>query len=331
VLLALLWIGRVAVAEPIGFVSDSTGPLLAKGANGSIKVLAIGSGVEPSDTLVSRAGAYARVTLTDHSAVMLGPDTELAFRKYSFHESATQPDEAELRLLKGRLRITSGVLGTRDTDTFTLTAGAATVDIRRSTFIAEYVPLTQGQLAQRDAVSPSTQRLSAVGSGPIGIAPGTTAEASGAMVAAPGGTPAIATRRAANGFAASGLMYVSMRSFDSQATMQLELSDTDAPGYTNSTASPRLAQNTVAPNAGGLNPGLYVQVLDGAINVSNAGGTQNFAAGQFGYTSSLQQPPVILPANPGLQFTPPPSFLSTTGSDSSASGGKPGDVDCQVR
>jgi hypothetical protein len=92
-----------------------------------------------------------------------------------------------------------------------------------------------------------------------------------------------------------------------------------------------LAQNTVAPNAAGLNPGLYVQVLDGAIHVSNGGGTQNFTAGQFGYTPSFQQPPVILPANPGLQFTPPPSFSSTTGAAGGSSAAKPGDVDCQVR
>jgi FecR protein len=92
-----------------------------------------------------------------------------------------------------------------------------------------------------------------------------------------------------------------------------------------------LAQNTVAPNAAGLNPGLYVQVLDGAINLTNGGGTQNFTAGQFGFTPSFQQPPVILPANPGLQFTPPPSFTSTTGAAGGTSAAKPGNVDCQVR
>ena len=92
-----------------------------------------------------------------------------------------------------------------------------------------------------------------------------------------------------------------------------------------------LAQNTVAPNSAGLNPGLYVQVLDGAINVSNGGGTQNFTAGQFGFTPSFHQPPVILPTNPGMQFTPPPSFVSTTGSAGGSGAAKPGDVDCMVR
>ena len=92
-----------------------------------------------------------------------------------------------------------------------------------------------------------------------------------------------------------------------------------------------LAQNTPAPAAPGLSPGLYVQVLDGAIHLNNSGGTQNFTAGQFGFTPGFQQPPVILPNNPGMQFTPPPSFSSTTGSAGGTGAAKPGDVNCQVR
>ena len=99
------------------------------------------------------------------------------------------------------------------------------------------------------------------------------------------------------------------------------------------TSSPRLllAQNTQPGATNGLNPGLYVQVLDGTIHVTNGGGTQNFTAGQFGFTPGFQQPPVILPSNPGMQFTPPPSFSSTTGASNGSSAAKPGDVDCQVR
>src|SRR5262245_19722919 len=63
-----------------------------------------------------------------------------------------------------------------------------------------------------------------------------------------------------------------------------------------------------AGGSGGLAPGLHVSVTDGVINLTNNGGTQNFAAGQFGYVPSVNQPPVIVPANPGVQFTPPPSF-----------------------
>jgi hypothetical protein len=102
---------------------------------------------------------------------------------------------------------------------------------------------------------------------------------------------------------------------------------------TDAASRPRLllAQNMPAPSPGGLSPGLYVQVLDGMIHLTNGGGTQNFAAGQFGYTPSFQQPPVIVPSNPGLQFTPPPSFNSTTTPSGGVPAGKPGDVECMVR
>ena len=60
-------------------------------------------------------------------------------------------------------------------------------------------------------------------------------------------------------------------------------------------------------------PGLYVQVTDGFIDLINQTPTlEGFTAGQFGYTPPLQQPPVILPSNPSIQFTPPQSFTPNT-------------------
>jgi FecR protein len=274
-LLALLLAARMAVAEPAGVVSDSTGPLLAKSASGSIKVLVVGSSVSPLDTLVSRHGAYARVTLTDHSDLALGPDTELAIEKYSFHDKDPQANTAVLRLAKGSVRVTSGALGARNTDTFTLAAGATTIAIHRSVFVATYIEQPQGVLGRLD--------------------------------------PAMTRPATAH-------MYLRVSSSPTHPTQPLELSDSPI----------QLAQNVPGSSAS-LNPGLYVQVLDGAINVSNSGGSQNFTAGQFGFTPSFQQPPIILPSNPGLQFTPPPAFSSTTGSQGAANGGKPGTVDCIVR
>jgi hypothetical protein len=81
-------------------------------------------------------------------------------------------------------------------------------------------------------------------------------------------------------------------------------------------------------NPGGLAPGLHVQVIDGLINVSNKGGSLNFSAGQFGFTPNFNQPPIVLPNNPGIQFTPPPSFNSAVQGNTL---GKSGSVDCEVR
>lgn len=66
----------------------------------------------------------------------------------------------------------------------------------------------------------------------------------------------------------------------------------------------------LAPPSGSA-PGLYVQVIDGLVVLSNSAGTQQFQAGQFGFNPSYAVPPIIVPQNPGLLFTPPPFSTST--------------------
>ena len=78
-------------------------------------------------------------------------------------------------------------------------------------------------------------------------------------------------------------------------------------------------------------PGLYVQVLDGLIHVANPAGSQNFAAGQFGFTPNFRQPPMVVPLNPGLQFAPPPTFSVPTPPSGGGGGNKAANVDCVVR
>jgi len=85
----------------------------------------------------------------------------------------------------------------------------------------------------------------------------------------------------------------------------------------------------VTPGAN-LAPGLYVQVLDGVISLTNKGGSQNFSAGQFGYTPNFNQPPVILPNNPGIQFTPPPAFSAPPFQGGAMGVGKSGGLECTI-
>lgn len=87
-----------------------------------------------------------------------------------------------------------------------------------------------------------------------------------------------------------------------------------------------LPATAIAPPA----PGLYVQVLDGSVSVSNPAGTTSFSAGQFGYTPSATTPPIVLPSNSAVQFTPPPAFSASTPALASAPQ-KTGDIDCEVR
>lgn len=281
-LVLLLSAGLAFAGQVAGTVVNLSGALLAKKADGTVKILALKSTVEQGDTLISEKETYARIKFIDNSEITLRPNSQLKIDSFVFEEDKQEKDSATFSLVKGGLRAVTGALGKRSKERVGVNTPTATIGIRGTTYIAEYIP------------------------------PDDTA------VAAYGMASMAALAPSAYHVAADGI----------RSDMPLQLAPLDVLPL-------RLAQN-VPPPPGSTNgsraPGLYVQVLDGMIHLSNGAGTQNFAAGQFGYTPSMHQPPVILPSNPGIQFTPPPSFSSSPGPQgNTSSGGKASTVDCEVR
>jgi hypothetical protein len=122
----------------------------------------------------------------------------------------------------------------------------------------------------------------------------------------------------------------------SDAGNALPLFELVATTFIAQTVSPLLPGSTPSnPSFGvpppGLAPGLHVFVADGMIVMSNSGGSQNFSAGQFGYVRSSAQPPIIVPNNPALKFTPPPVFSNTPAPGNTSNMPKPDAIDCEVR
>lgn len=221
------WAGQV-----VGVVAHLSGPLMDRKADGTVKVLAAKSEVESGDTLVSEKNTYAQIRFIDDSEITLRPGTTFKIENFAYDAAKPEGDSAAFSLVKGGLRSITGLLGKRNKEKFSLKTPTATIGIRGTTFIAQWVePL------------PST-----------------------------------------------------------------------AP-------APVLA------------PGLHVAVLDGMIVVTNAGGSQNFPAGQFGFVPNPHQPAIVVPQNPGLQFTPPPSFSGAVGGPLASQGPAAvrDAVDCIVR
>ena len=267
-----------AWAAPVGTVTNISGPLLVRKADGTVKVLTQKSTVDAGDTLVSEKDTYASVKFVDNSEITLRPNTQFKIENFSYDAVKPEQDNALFSLIKGGLRSITGLLGKRNKARFSLSTPTATIGIRGTTFIAEYLPPTNAQVAAYQAAS-----LAALDS--------SWTDPNGARTDAP------------RDFLPKGVL----------KTWQL---------------AQNAGGNGDSPD--GRNPGLYVQVLDGVIFLANNGGTQDFTAGQFGFAPSFQQPPVILPTNPGIQFFTPASFLPLTGG-TGGKGGTPGDVDCTVR
>ncbi|HEY4365705.1 MAG TPA: FecR domain-containing protein [Steroidobacteraceae bacterium] len=276
--LALLCIATLANAAPIGTVTELDGNLLVSRANGSIKVLGLGSSIEQGDVLSSTSETYATLALADNSSITLGPETNLKLERYVYNKDTADSDGALFALAKGSVRIVTGLLGTRSGDTFTLATAASTFDIRGASVVVDYVPDQHAKLAWRDS----------------GLRDPNTV----AVVYTPDAAPGpVRTAGHAN-------------------TLQL------AQGIPMPTS----------PAGGSRAPGLYVQVLDGLISVTNSAGAQTFQAGQFGFVANFNMPPVIVPKNPGLIFSPPPVFSRNTTPGAPTTGTtKSKTVDCEVR
>jgi len=79
----------------------------------------------------------------------------------------------------------------------------------------------------------------------------------------------------------------------------------------------------------GLEPAVYVSVSDGEVIASNRGGSTNYLAGQFGLIDSPERRPRFLTTDPGLQFTPPASFVQSLTGGSAVNAGR--SLECVVR
>lgn len=286
---ALLMFGMQAQAAQVaGTVMDLNGPLLAKKADGTAKILAQKSLVEEGDLLITEKDTYARIKFLDNSEVTLKPGTQFKIDRFTYEQEKPQNDNAFFSLLKGGLRAVSGAVGKRSRERTGLNTPAATIGIRGTIYVVEYIPPSDTEVAAWGRSAIASADLSGYG-----------------------------------------------RSSFRGVTMSDALNDSPVPEIV--PFKPRqdavLAQGVAPPSTPGLAPGLYVQVIDGLIQLSNPAGSQQFSAGQFGYTPSVRQPPVVVPSNPGLKFTPPPAFSASSGTPGGSGDGTVGitEVNCEVR
>ncbi|MES2207668.1 MAG: FecR family protein [Pseudomonadota bacterium] len=274
------WAGQKA-----GNVTNLSGPLLAKKDDGTVKILAQKSEVEQGDTLISEKNTYARIKFIDNSEMTLRPNSQIKINSFSFDEAKPEGDSAVFNLIKGGLRAVTGLLGKRNKERVSVNTPTATIGIRGTIFIAEYIP------PESDSVAVATYAH--------------TAEATSSS---------------------DKLQTFLMKQGDEYASL-----NDAAPLMRLAQAPASFGLPSAVPSAGARAPGLYVQVLDGMIHLSNQGGTQSFTSGQFGYTATLVQPPVVLPANPGIQFTPPPAFSVSSSSPGATANKQSASVSCEVR
>lgn len=229
VLFAVLVVAAGGAAAAAGNVTQLSGTLSVRKADGSVRILSQKSDIAPGDTLNTQRDSFAQIKFGDGAQITLKPNTSVKIENFNFTQEEPSKDSFFYKLVKGGLRAVTGLVGKRgDQDAYKLDTATATIGIRGTTFGAD------------------------------------------------------------------------------------DCTESSAGG-----------------NCASLESAVYVSVSDGEIIASNEAGSVNFQAGQFGAIDSRDRRARFLSTDPGLQFTPPASFIQSLTGGSAVNAGR--SLECVVR
>lgn len=121
-----------------GQITQIAGAVLARGADGQSRILALDSSVREGDLLVTTENAFARVKWGDGGEIVLHANTQLKINAYNYEESAPARDNVLLSLFKGGLRAVTGLLTRRNSQAYLMRTPTSTIGIRGTHFGALY-------------------------------------------------------------------------------------------------------------------------------------------------------------------------------------------------
>lgn len=121
--------------KAVGRVMRVQGALAASEADGTIRKLTLGSPVFEGDTLQSDAASYAVVAFRDGGRITL--QEKSVFRVEAFkYDNAQGQENIALRLIKGGVRVITGLIGRVNRDNYQFKMSGATIGIRGTGFDA---------------------------------------------------------------------------------------------------------------------------------------------------------------------------------------------------
>lgn len=135
-----------------GTVTQLSGTLSVRKADGSVRILSQRSQIESGDTVNTEPNSYAQIKFSDGAQVTLKPNTTVKLDNFKFAEDKPQDDSFVYSLLKGGMRAVTGLIGKRNKEAYKLGTATATIGIRGTTFSADDCATTrEGDCSRLDA------------------------------------------------------------------------------------------------------------------------------------------------------------------------------------
>lgn len=308
--------GRVAQAvstrTAAGRVVNLRGTVDAEGEQGESRRLALGDAVFPGDIVQTARRSFAIIEYRDRSRMSLGTNSRLKIDGYNYDESRPAESRSVFSLLRGGLRVLTGLLSSGNRNAFRLRTKVATIGIRGTGFDLSCL----GE-CEADSLPPADNPLGDGGADAglsacqAGSAPADQGQ-DGLVTSVWDGSVSLNLASCTTNVAAGEVVAVS-----SEDALPARLDS--VPGFMdNADTPPRPDQDdSVDPTA--LNPfaaqvpgeapppGLYVFMHDGETFIELENGERlNLAPGESGYAAGPGQPLQRLQGRPNISPTPNP-------------------------
>lgn len=121
------------LAAGAGEVAHLSGTLSVQRPDGAVMILGVKSEVRAGDVLTTQKDSYAQLNFQDGSSLTMRPYTQMKIDAFNYAQEKPQEDNAFFRLLKGGLRMVTGLVGKRgNQDAYRVGTATATIGIRGS-------------------------------------------------------------------------------------------------------------------------------------------------------------------------------------------------------
>lgn len=123
-------------AQRAGILKDIRGNVRLLGSDGVSRPAHAGEALAPIDRIETEADGAASVVLRDGTTLVVGPSSRLDLKEFHF-DSTTRDGGLLVSLLRGSLRMITGLIGKSHPDAVRVETPTATIGIRGTDFIVQ--------------------------------------------------------------------------------------------------------------------------------------------------------------------------------------------------
>jgi hypothetical protein len=125
--------------EAQGYVQEVSGEVTAQVGAGRVAGVGKGQTLVNNATITTGPKSYAVLKFEDGTAVLLKENTSFQVQNYAYNPRAPENASAIFNLVRGGLRMITGLVTTRNRDALKVATPLATIGIRGTEFMAELV------------------------------------------------------------------------------------------------------------------------------------------------------------------------------------------------